>query len=98
MVLKVKQSESNRKISLEEAELIESLFKYPSLEAVFDSKDASQLAVMKRKMQATVDDLERVIRRGTKEDAGKAAKAVEAYRIALNFLDELETIRQASRQ
>ena len=98
MVLKVKHLESNRKISPEEAELIESLFKYPSLEKVFDSKDAPQLAAMKRKMQATVDDLERVIRRGTKEDAAKAAKVAEAYRIALKFLDELETIRQASGQ
>ena len=96
MVLKVKHLESNRKISPEESELIESLFKYPSLETVFDSKDAPQLAAMKDKMQATVDDLERVIRRGSKDDAAKAAKVVEAYRITLKFLDELEMIRQAS--
>ena len=98
MVLKLKHLESNRKISPEESEIIESLFKYPSLEKVFDSPDAPQLAAMKGKMQATVDDLERVIRRGTKEDAAKAAKVAEAYRIALKFLDELETIRQASDQ
>jgi pantoate kinase len=98
MVLKVEQLESNRKISHEESEMIESLFKYPSLEKVFDRTDASRLAAMKRKMQATVDDLERVIRRGSKEDAAKAAKVVEAFRIALKFLDELETIRQASGQ
>ena len=96
MVLKVKHLEANRKISLEESELIESLFKYPSLETVFESPDAPQLAAMKGKMQATVDDLERVIRRSTKEDAAKAAKVVEAYRIALSFLDELEMIRQTS--
>lgn len=98
MVLKVKQLESNRKISPEESEIIESLFKYPSLEKVFDSPDASRLTAMKRQMQATVDDLERIIRRGSKEDAAQAAKVVEAYRIALDFLDELETIRQASKQ
>lgn len=97
MVLKVKQLVSDHKVSSDESELIESLFKYPSLENVFDSQDAHQLAAMKSKMQATVDNLERVIRRGTKEDAGKAAKAVEAYRTALSFLNELEAIRQASR-
>ena len=96
MVLNAKQPESNRNTNAEESELIESLFKYPSLETVFDRTDASRLTAMKRRMQTTVDDLERVIRRGKKEDAGKAAKVVEAYRIAVKFLDELEKIRQAS--
>ena len=95
MVLKAKQPESNLNTTAEESELIESLFKYPSLETVFNT-ETPQLAAMQRRMQTTVDDLERVIRRGTKEDAGKAAKVVEAYRITMNFLDELETIRRAS--
>ena len=96
MVLKVKQPESNRKISPEESEIIESLLKYPSLEKVFDRTDSSRLTAMKREMQATVDDLERVVRRGSQEDAAQAAKVIEAYRITLSFLDELETIRRAS--
>jgi len=50
---------------------------------------------MKQKMQSTIDDLERVIRRGTKDDAEKAARVVEAYKIVLGFLDELETARRA---
>lgn len=96
MVLNAKQPQSNLNTNTAESELIESLFKYPSLETVFNTTGTPQLAAMKRRMQTTVDDLERVIRRGTREDAGKAVKVVEAYRITVKFLDELETIRQAS--
>lgn len=91
--IKVNNSELNQKISPEESELIESLFKYPSLEKVFDRTDARQFSAMKLKMQGTVAELERVIRRGSQEDAEKAAKVAEAYQTALKFLDELEMIR-----
>ena len=94
----MKEAKINRKISPQEAELIESLLKYPTLETVFDMNGTPQLTELKRRMQATVDDLERVIRRGSKTDAQKASKVVEAYRIALNFLVDLETIRQTSRR
>ena len=96
MVLHPKQPQSNLNTNTAESELVEFLFKYPSLETVFNTTGTPQLAAMKRRMQTTVGDLERVIRRGTKEDAEKAAKVAEAYRIAVAFLDELETIRQAS--
>ncbi len=90
----MKQPEPNQKISPEELEIIESLFKYPSLEKVFDPTDEKQLTTLKQKMQATIEDLERVIRRGSNEDAAKAAKVVEAYKISLNFLDELDQRRR----
>ena len=89
----MKQSEINQKISPEELAIIESLLKYPSLEKVFDRTDA--LPALKRRMTATLEDLERVVRRGAKEDAAKAAKVVAAYQTALKFLDELEAIRQS---
>lgn len=76
-------------------EIIESLFKYPSLEKVFAPTDVRQLSAMKQKMQPTVDDFERVVRRGSKDDAEKAAKVIEADQTALKFSGELETIRQA---
>lgn len=91
------QAKSNQpeKVNDEETEIINSLLNYPSLEKVFDPTDARNLPAIKRKMQVTIDDLERVIRRGTKDDAAKAAKAVEAHKIVLSFLDELEAARRA---
>ena len=93
----MKQTDSNQpeKLTAEETETINSLLNYPSLEKVFDATDPRNPSAMKQKMQSTIDDLERVIRRGSKDDAEKAARAVEAYKIVLNFLDELETARQS---
>ena len=92
----MKQSTSNSKKAAPEetSEIIKSLLNYPSLEKVFDDSDSQNLSVMKRKMQSTIDDLERVIRRGTREDAEKAAKVVKAFQTVLSFLDELEELRQ----
>lgn len=93
----MKQSESSQaeKLSSEEMETVKSLLNYPSLERVFAQNDSRSPSAMRQKMQSTVADLERVIRRGTKDDAEKAAKAVEAYKTVLSFLDELENARQA---
>lgn len=93
----MKQSEANQpeKPNQEETEIINSLLNYPSLEKIFDPNDRRKLAEMKRKMQSTIDELERVIRRGSKDDAEKAAGTIEAYQTVLNFLDELQTARQA---
>lgn len=76
----------------EELELIEALINYPSLESVFDPNVPPGFTEIKRKMQATVTTLERVIRRGGKRDAERAVVVVAAYRTAINFLGELETI------
>lgn len=90
----VKKFDASSKVSPEELAVIESLFKYPSLEKVFDSRDAQKFPAIKHKMQSSVDELERIIRRGAKEDAADASVVAEAYRIVLNFLDELEAIRR----
>ena len=96
-ILKVKKTESNQaeNPNAEELEVIKSLLNYPSLEKVFDQKDAQNPSAIKRKMQSTIDDLERVIRRGTKADAEKAARTIEACKVVLNFLNELENARRA---
>lgn len=80
--------------TVETAETIKSLLHYPSLERVFDPTDARRLPALKQKMRSTIDDLERVVRRGSKDDAERAARAVEAFKVTLDFLDELETARQ----
>jgi hypothetical protein len=84
----------------EEIETIEALLKYPSLEKVFDERAPDSYEKTKRTMTSVIAELERVIRRGTKQDAERAETILEAYRTALNFLDELENIRrkQAKRQ
>jgi hypothetical protein len=82
------------KLTTEELELIEALLKYPSLERVFDKNSPDAYLKTKQKMTAVVMELERVMRRGTKQDAEKAKDISEAYKTALNFLNELEQMRK----
>lgn len=86
---------SPEEMTEEETETLKALLDYPSLENFFDSAAGTDRQVLREKMLSTVDELERVIRRGSGEDAAKAAKAVAAYRTALDFLDELATRRPA---
>lgn len=76
------------------------LFNYPSLGRLFDSQTgASELAAMRERFAATIQNLERVQRQGSQTDATRAARIVEAYRTTLKFLDELEQLgkNQANR-
>ncbi len=91
----MENSKPNAIVSPEEQELIEALLKYPSLEKVFAPEDVRQFQAMKQKMRATLNELERVIRRGSQEDAAKAAKVAEAFQSTLNFLDELDARRRS---
>ena len=75
----------------EEKELIETLVKYPSLETVYDANSAG-FAEIRQKMQANVTTLERVVRRGDRANAERAALVIEAYQTTLKFLGELEQI------
>lgn len=80
----------------EEREIIETLLKYPSLEKVFDPTAPDGYEKTKKTMNSVIAELERVVRRGTKQDAEKAEKIIEAYKTALKFLDELEDLRRKS--
>ena len=72
----------------EERELIE----YPALESVFDRNAPAGFSEIRQKLLSTVTNLERVIRRGEKSDAERAAIIVTAYQGAINFLSELEKL------
>lgn len=83
------------KLTGEEQQVIESLLKYPSLEKVFAENTSPGLEKIKDNMQSTIAELERVVRRGAQADAEKAVKISAAFQTTLNFLDELENIRQS---
>jgi hypothetical protein len=72
---------------------LSSLFNYPSLGRLFDGANPQALDEMRARLARTSQDLERVIRRGTKEDADRATRAARAYSVTLGFLDALEKIR-----
>lgn len=88
------QNSKNKESTPEELETIAALLKYPSLEKVFDAGAPDGYERTKKTMNGVIVELERVLRRGTKKDAERAEIILEAYRTALNFLDELENIRR----
>jgi hypothetical protein len=77
-----------------EAEDLSSLYKYPSLGRLYDEPDGRALAQMRARLKGTHQELERIIRRGTKEDAERAMRASRACAATLDLLDELEQMRE----
>ncbi len=71
-----------------------SLFNYPALGQLFDGADARPLEEMRARLARTRQDLERVMRQGSKEDAERAARAARAVELTLKFLADLEQLRR----
>jgi len=46
---------------------------------------------MRARLVRTLEDLERVVRRGPPDDVPAASKAILAYNLAIEVLDELQT-------
>lgn len=73
------------------------LFNYPALERLFDPRDGGHaLTEMRLRLETTMHGLERVVRRGTPEDARRAGAIIEAYRATLDLLAELERRRDTA--
>ncbi len=78
-------------ISIED---IAKILNYPSLDKLFDDNNPNALADIRVKFNQTKQDLERVIRQGSKIDAEKADKAMKALNITLDFLANLEELKR----
>lgn len=89
------QAETPGALTGEEKETIESLLQYPSLEHVFDASQPHNLAATRKKMQASVAELERIVRSGSKTEADRAERIIAAYKTTADFIDELERLRGA---
>lgn len=66
------------------------LYDYPSIGKLFSTNDSKKLQQLRGKLNSTRERLDLIIRRGSKEEAKKATKALEALTITLNFLQGLE--------
>ena len=72
-----------------------SLLNYPSLGRLFEGSDTQALEDMRARLARTNEDLERVVRQGTKDEAERAARASRAVGVTLALLKELEQVRRA---
>lgn len=76
-----------------DAEDLAQIFNYPSIGQLFDESDPQRLDVFRSRLINTRENLERVIRHGSRDEAGKAEKAARAVKITLDFLDTLQKMR-----
>lgn len=77
---------------------LSSLLNYPSISRLFDGPDPNALEDMRSKLSRTSQDLERVIRQGSKEDAERAERAVKAIGVTQDFLNTLEQMRREQKK
>lgn len=74
---------------------LSSLFHYPALGSLFETAAAPALADMRARLKRTHQNVERVIRHGTKQDAERATRVALAYKTMFQLLDELEKMQRA---
>ncbi len=70
------------------------LFNYPALGRLLEGGDPRALEEMRARLARTAQELERVVRQGTREDADRAARAARAVTLTLGLLDTLEAMRR----
>ncbi len=74
------------------------LFNYPSIGELFDDGDLHLLNDFRSRLSGTGENLERLIRSGSRTEAESAEKAANAVKITLGFLDTLEKMRAAEKK
>jgi hypothetical protein len=70
------------------------LFNYPSLGRLLEGGDPRALEEMRGRLTRTNQELERVVRQGTREDAARAERAARAVTLTLALLDSLDGMRR----
>jgi hypothetical protein len=69
---------------------VSAFLNFPSLSRLFQGVDRTALSDVRTQLTQTNQHLERVILRGTKEDADRAALISRSYDLTLTLLKELE--------
>ena len=78
----------------EQTDDLAGLFNYPSLGRLLEGGDPRALEEMRARLARTNQELERVVRQGTREDADRAARAARAVTLTLALLDSLDGMRR----
>ena len=80
------------------AEDLAGLFNYPSLGRLLEGGDPRALEEMRGRLMRTAQELERVVRQGSREDADRAARAARAVTLTLALLESLDGLRREGAQ
>lgn len=75
------------------AEDLAKIFNYPSIGQLFTESNASAFEDFRSRLISTRDNLEKVVRLGSRDEADKARTAVNGISVTLDFLQSLHQMR-----
>ena len=81
-----------------DAEELAKLLNYPAIGELFSEKDSRRLDDFCARLNATRDNLERVVRYGNRAEAESAQRAARGIEVTLEFLQTLQKMRLAQRK
>lgn len=96
--MKKAEKDNKTEFTEEEKELIRKLLEYPSIENAFASGMPLKKLQTVQRLNSVIENLERVVRRGSQSDAEKAKRAAESCRITLNLFGEIEQLRVSAQK
>lgn len=76
-----------------DSEDLAQIFNYPSIGQLFDDSDSQSIEDFLKRLSATRENLERIVRYGSRDEADRADKATRAIQITLDFLKTLQKMR-----
>ena len=74
------------------------LFNYPSVGELFSGGDSRRFDEFCAKLTATRENLERIVRYGSRDEAASATRAVRGIETTLEFLQNLQKLRLAEKK
>lgn len=75
------------------AEDLAKIFHYPSIGQLFSDPTPASIDGFTSRMVSTRDQLEKIVRHGSREDADKAGTVVKSINVTLDFLQTLQSMR-----
>jgi hypothetical protein len=70
-----------------------SIFHYPSIGHLFSDATSTALADFTSRMVAARDQLEKLVRHGSRQDADQAGIVIKGINVTLDFISSLERMR-----
>lgn len=74
------------------------LFDYPSVGELFSTSDTRRYDEFCARLTDTRQNLERIVRYGSREESERASRAARAIEVTLEFLENLQQMRQDSQK
>lgn len=75
------------------AEDLAKLFHYPSIGQLFGDSNPTAIGDFRSRMVSTRDQLEKIVRHGSREDADKAGVVIKSINVTLDFLSSVQEMR-----